>query len=71
MTITVEHPKTAKHVEVWLDQTSEPLKFEAISTYQKGSFYCVSTLNALVHRFPIDHIFRVVEDYGTHGGGTL
>lgn len=60
-----------KHVEVWLDQSSEPLTFEAVSTYQKGDMFCVYTADDLVRKFPIAHIFRVVEGYGTHGDDTF
>ena len=57
-----------KKIEVWLYQTSEPLVFAAKSTYQKGDLFCVYTKEDQVHKFPLIHIFRIVEGYGTHGG---
>ena len=30
-----------KRVEVWLNETSEPIVHEAINTYTKGLLYCV------------------------------
>ena len=62
--------QTTKVVEVWLYKSSEPLVFSAISTYQKGDMFCVyDAIDHKVRKFPIMHIFRVVEDYITHGGG--
>lgn len=56
-------------VEVWLYQISQPLVFQASNTYQKGFMYCiVDKVNGIVRKFPERHIFRVVEDYGWHGG---
>lgn len=52
------------NVEVWLDETSQPLCYEAKNTYTKGLLYCVYCIDGNVVKFPIDHIFRVVEDYG-------
>ena len=57
-----------KRVEVWLCETSEPLIHEAKSTYTKGPLYCVYCEDGLVYKYPVCHIFRVVEGYGTHGG---
>jgi hypothetical protein len=56
-----------KHVEVWLMETSEPIPHEAIVTYTKGPLFCVYEADEKVTKYPIDHIFRVVEGYGTHG----
>ena len=57
-----------KKVEVWLYETSEPLEHLAKSTYTKGALYCVYDSEGMVTKYPIQHIFRVVEGYGTHGG---
>ncbi len=57
-----------KKVEVWLMETSEPLVYDAKSTYTKGPLYCVYCENELVYKHPIIHIFRIIEGYGTHGG---
>jgi len=56
-----------KRVEVWLDETSEPIVHEAISTYTKGLIFCVYTADERVHKYPLMRIFRVIEGYGTHG----
>jgi len=66
----VDKPDNIKKVEVWLYQTSEPLVFAAHSTYQKGDLFCVyDAVDGMVRKFPLQHIFRIVEGYGTHGGG--
>lgn len=57
-----------KKVEVWLMETSEPLVHDAKHTYTKGLLYCIYCENGSVVKYPIDHLFRVIEDYGTHGG---
>jgi len=57
-----------KKVEVWLYETSEPLVHSAVSTYTKGPFYCVYCDDEKVVKYPVIHIFRVIEGYGTHGG---
>ena len=57
-----------KKVEVWLDESSEPIVHDAISTYTKGPLYCVYTVGRNVHKYPVVRIFRIVEGYGTHGG---
>ena len=57
-----------KKVEVWLDETSEPIVHDAKSTYTKGPLYCVYCEEDTVFKYPIMHIFRVCEEYGTHGG---
>ena len=50
-------------IEVWLEQTSQPLVFEGVTNaYQKGAFYCVY-VGGKVIKIPIDHIFRVIESY--------
>lgn len=58
-------------VEVWLYQTSAPLVHRAINTYIKDSFYCVYDVRQMVYKYPSQHIFRVVEEYKVHGGGTI
>lgn len=50
-------------VQIWLKETSQPIEREAISTYEKGSFFCVYRTDALVEKWPIETIFRVVEQY--------
>lgn len=54
-------------VVIQLRETSQPLEYESINTYQKGDMYCVYSNDGLVYKFPMSSIFRVVEDYGYHG----
>ena len=56
-----------KSVEVWLDETSEPIIHDALNTYTKGLLYCVYCSDERVFKYPIEHIFRIIEGYGTHG----
>ena len=63
-----------KQIEVWLKETSEPIIHQAANTYTKGPFYCVYCWNLVleverVFKYPVQNIFRVVEEYGSHGGG--
>ena len=57
-----------KIIEVWLDETSEPIVHEAKSSYTKGPLYCVYCVDGKVHKYPITRMFRAIEGYGTHGG---
>ena len=52
---------------IQLKGTSQPIAHESINTYEKGSFYCVYTTEEVVYKYPINTIFRVVEQYGEHG----
>ena len=57
-----------KKIEVWLYQTSEPIIHNhALNTYQKGDLYCVYCEDERVFKYPLIHIFRIIEGYGTHG----
>jgi hypothetical protein len=50
-------------VELWLKETSQPIIFENTkNAYTKGALYCVY-VGDTVNKFPIEHIFRVVESY--------
>ena len=51
-------------VEIWLDETSQPIILAALNTYTRGPLFCVYTVSGRVHKFPVAHLFRVVEDYG-------
>jgi hypothetical protein len=55
-------------VMIQLAETSQPIEHNAANTYTKGAFYCVYVLEQGVYKYPLDHIFRVVEDYGPHLG---
>ena len=55
-------------VSVQLKESSQPLIYHAVmNTYQKGSFYCIYTVDELSYKHPIDTIWRIKEDYGYHG----
>jgi len=60
-----------KRVEVWLKETSEPLVYDAISTYQKGDLFCVYCTDEKVRKFPFIVIHKIVESYGTHDQGSV
>lgn len=59
----------AMKVRIQLLETSQPLEHDAINTYTKGPFYCVS-LGESVVKYPLSLIWRVVEDYGPHTAAT-
>ena len=55
-------------VTVHLREQSQPIEYpEVVNTYQKGDLYCVYLEGEIVHKFPLEHIWRVIEDYGFHG----
>lgn len=52
-----------KKVKVYLLSTSQPLEFADVkNTYQKGDMFCVYHGDQ-VDKFPIQHIFRIIEEY--------
>jgi len=55
------------NVKVQLKEQSQSMSFlEVINTYQKGSLYCIYMNTGLVHKFPIESIFSITEEYGVH-----
>ena len=52
-------------IEIYLGVTSQKIKHRGVAnTYQKGSLFCVYVPNLnKVYKYPIDHIWRVEEDY--------
>ena len=51
-----------KRVTVHLYSQSEPIELTGVlNTYEKGKMFCVMLPNDEVHKFPVEHIFRVVE----------
>jgi hypothetical protein len=50
-------------VEIWLMQSSQAMIHEnAGNTYTKGDLFCVyDTDKKIVFKYPVDHIFRIVE----------
>lgn len=54
-------------VQVWLSETSQPIVFDAESTYQKGDMFCVKYAGITkTKKFPLDHIFCVIEEEFVH-----
>jgi hypothetical protein len=53
-------------VQVQLTETAQPIEHEAANAYTKGLFYCVYVPDEGVYKYPLDHIWRVKEDYGVH-----
>jgi len=53
-------------VTVELIETSQPIELQARNTYTKGPLYCVYTVEGIVHKFPIQNLFRVKEQYSGH-----
>lgn len=55
-------------VEVQLEKSSQCITYkDCINTYTKGALYCVLFQNSegerVTHKYPIQNIFRVIEDY--------
>lgn len=49
-------------VEVHTLLQSQPVVIERVlNAYQKGSLYCVMAMDGSVSKFPIEHVFRIVE----------
>lgn len=54
-------------VKIWYDETSQPVAYEnVLNTYTKGPLYCLYLDDETVTKVPLNKIWRVVEDYGTH-----
>ena len=59
-------------VKIQLDETSQPVIYKnALNTYTKGDLFCVYTEDDKVHKFPLNTIFRIVEDFGYHAEGSV
>ena len=53
-------------VTVHLKGQSQPIVYhDIVNTYTKDTLYCLYTDEGPVHKYPVDDIFRVIEDYGT------
>jgi hypothetical protein len=55
-------------VRVQLKPTSQPINHMAVTTYEKGGFYCLLRSDDTVVKYPLADIWRVIEDYGFHLG---
>lgn len=56
--------QTVPFVKIWLYLSNEPIIHENAQTYQKGMMFCVFEVEkGIVCKYPIEHIFRVVESY--------
>ena len=52
-------------VKVHVRDQSKPVEIRHVrNCYEKGSFFCVMTEDGLVQKFPVMHLFRVVESWG-------
>ena len=50
-------------VAVHLYSQSQPVVIDKVrNTYQKGDLYCVLQVTGQVTKFPLQHIFRIVEN---------
>lgn len=53
-------------VKLQLKATSQPIEYDALNVYEKGSYTCFYLAGETVEKYPTADIFRVVEDYGFH-----
>ena len=57
-------------VDIQLHGNSQPIKYANVKdVYQKGDLICIYLDGGILHKYPIDHIFRIVQDYGYSGKG--
>ena len=57
-----------KKVAIQLKETSQAIEHYYTNTYEKGNFYCVYDAGTQqVYKYPINNIWRIIEDYGHHG----
>ena len=51
-------------VTIHLEDTSQAITLTDVkNTYTKGGFYCIYRISDKVDKYPIEIIWRVVEDY--------
>ena len=53
-------------IEIQRNETSAPIRYEAINAYTKGPMYCVlfeKDRKRVTHKFPLCTLFRVIEEY--------
>lgn len=52
-----------KRVTVHLYSQSKPLEYADVDNcYTKGALYCVRVNQTTVHKFPLQHVFRITEE---------
>lgn len=52
-----------KKVCVHLYSQSKPLRYEnVLNCYTKDDLYCIMLNETTVHKFPVQHIFRIAEE---------
>lgn len=50
-------------VFVQLDSQAIPIIYTNVhSTYQKGDLFCIMLHNNEVHKFPIEHIYKIIDE---------
>jgi hypothetical protein len=54
-------------VEIFRNETSQPIVYDAINTYTKGQLFCVLFEDEdgflVVNKYPLCSIFKIVENY--------
>jgi len=54
-------------VAIWLGPNSQPIVYDALTTYEKGSFFCIAYFDRYdtkrVRKFPVSAIWAVDEEY--------
>ena len=53
-------------VYIQLELTSQPITYyrNVLNVFEKGSFLCIALMSGEIHKYPTDHIFRIVQDFG-------
>ncbi len=52
-------------IDIQFHRSSQPIRYtNVIDCYQKEALFCLYLDGGIVHKYPIDHIFRIVQDYG-------
>ena len=46
-----------------MEQSQPIVREDVVNAYTKGLFYCIYRENGKVEKYPIQALFRVVEDY--------
>lgn len=49
------------HISVWFKNACAPRKYEAMETYEEGSFFCIRT-DRQITKYPVADIFMITED---------